>query len=63
MFLEWILLFVGAVVIAAILGFRNANHNYTVGGGMFKNGDDNLNKDEHLDVSDFNYYNKHDKLK
>ncbi len=58
----WFIL-LAVVVVAVILGMRNANHSYTIGSGMFKNSDDNLNKDEHIDVSDFDYYNKKDKLK
>ncbi len=61
--MEWVLLFVLFVIVAFILGVRTANQNYTAGGGMFKRSDNNLNKDEHMDASDFNYYDKHDKLK
>lgn len=60
--MEWVILLV-IVVILAVITIRNANHSYTIGSGMFKNSDNNLNKDEHLDASDFDYYNKNDKLK
>lgn len=59
---EWLIL-ATIIVIIMILGYRMANHNYTIGSGMFKNSDNNLNGDEHLDVSDYDYYNKKDKLK
>jgi hypothetical protein len=42
---------------------RTANHDYTAGSGMFKRDDNNLEKDKHLDVSDYDYYNKKGKLK
>ena len=58
----WLILVV-VVIIFLIVGFRNANHNYTIGSGMFKNSDNNLDRDEHLDPSDYDYYNKKDKLK
>ena len=60
--LEIILLIVG-VVILFVVGIRKANHNYTLGSGMFKNSDNNLERDKYNDPSDFNYYNKNDKLK
>lgn len=59
----WIILIILGVVIFALLGLRNANHNYTIGSGLYKNSDNNLNKDEYLDPSDYNYYNTKDKLK
>ena len=53
----WIIFgFVIAVII--IVALRNANQSYTIGSGMFKNSDENLNRDEHLDPSDYDYYNK-----
>lgn len=58
----WIILIV-VVIIFIIVFFRNANHNYTIGSGMFKNSDNNLDRDEYLDPSDYDYYNKKDKLK
>ncbi len=58
------LMFGGVVlVVAALLGWRNANHDYTAGSGLFKNSDDNLEKEKHMDASDFNYYNKTGKQK
>lgn len=63
---EWvyiIIILVIVIVIGIIAGIRNANHSYTIGSGMFKDSDDNLNKDKKLDASDFDYYNKKDKLK
>ena len=45
---------VGAVFIAIYL--RNSNHNYTIGSGLFKTSEYNLDKDEHVDSSDYNYY-------
>lgn len=59
-----IFLFIGLIlVVAVIIGLRNANESYTAGSGLFKRSDNNLSKDEHLDPSDFNYYNSKDKLK
>ncbi len=51
------------IVVIIIAGLRNANQGYTIGSGMFKNSDGNLNKDEHLDPSDYDYYNHKGKLK
>lgn len=51
-----IALAVGLLVLIAVLAKRNMNHNYTIGSGMFKMSDDNLNKDEHLDAADYNFY-------
>ena len=51
------------IIVLVVVGMRNANQNYTIGGGMFKNSDDNLKKDEHMDSSDYNYYDKDGKLK
>lgn len=58
------LIFLGIMIaIFVLLGWRNANQNYTAGSGLFKHSDYNLQKDEHMDASDYNYYNKTDKLK
>ncbi len=51
-----IALAVGLLILIVVLARRNMNHNYTIGSGMFKMSDDNLEKDEHLDVSDYNFY-------
>lgn len=51
------------IVLVVIVGIMAANRNYTVGSGMFKKSDNNLQKDEHLDASDYNYYNNKDILK
>lgn len=59
----WIIFLIIVIGIFAIIGWRNANENYTAGNGLFKRSDDNLSKDEHLDPSDYNYYNSKDKLK
>ena len=58
-----VIILVVVIIILVVVGMRNANQNYTIGGGMFKNSDNNLNKDEHMDSSDYNYYNKDGKLK
>lgn len=52
-----------AIVIIVIFSIRNVNHGYTIGSGMFKNSDNNLDRDEHVDPSDYEYYNKKGKLK
>ena len=58
------LIFLGIMIaIFVVLGLRNANQNYTAGSGLFKRSENNLQRDEHLDASDFNYYNDTDKLK
>lgn len=46
------------VFIGVIVGIRNANQNYTIGSGMFKKSDDNLEGDKHIDPADYDYYNK-----
>lgn len=59
----WIFLLLVAIILIIWIAARNANHGYTIGSGMFKNSDNNLDKDEHLDVSDYDYYNKKGKFK
>ena len=60
----WGWLVISVVVVGTGLAkVRNANHDYTAGSGMFKRDDNNLEKDKHLDVSDYDYYNKKGKLK
>ena len=56
-------LLIAVIVIFCGIAFRTINHNYTIGSGMFKSSEDNLEKDKHLDVSDYDYYNKDGKLK
>ena len=51
------------IVFFVVVGLSAANQNYTAGSGLFKRSDNNLEKDEHLDISDYNYYNNKDKLK
>ena len=51
----WITFAVLAVLMG-IVGARAARHDYTAGSGMFKKGDENLKKDEHMDSSDFDYF-------
>ena len=60
--LGWIVLCIIIVLIAAV-GFRNANHNYTFGSGLFKRSEANLEKNKYLDPADYQYYNSKDKLK
>lgn len=63
---EWvylIIILVIVIVLGIIGGTRNANHNYTIGSGMFKDSNDNLSKEKESDASDFEYYNQKDKLK
>ena len=57
------IILVVVIIILVVIAIRNANQNYTIGGGMFKNSDNNLNKDEHMDSSDYNYYDKDGKFK
>lgn len=47
---------VALLVLIVILAKRNMNHNYTIGSGMFKMSDENLEKGKHVDPSDYNYY-------
>lgn len=57
---ELILSIVAAVVLIlalVIVARRNMNHNYTIGSGMYKMSDNNLEKDKHVDPADFDYYN------
>lgn len=44
------------VVLMGVVAARNMNHNYTAGSGMFKKDDNNLEKDEYMDSSDYNYF-------
>lgn len=48
--------FIVLIIVFVVIARRNMNHNYTIGSGMFKMSEDNLQKDEHLDSSDYNYY-------
>lgn len=60
--MEWVfgLLFIALIV---ILGIRNANHGYTAGSNLFKSSEANLAGEEHLDPSDYEYYNKNGKFR
>ena len=58
-----LLIFIVIVVIIVIAALRNANQDYTMGSNMFKNSDNNLEKDNHVDPADYDYYNKKGKLK
>ena len=58
----WLVILV-VVVGTGVAKVRNANHDYTAGSGMFKRDDNKHEKDKHLDVSDYDYYNKKGKLK
>lgn len=60
--LGWICV-VFVIVIFAVVKSRKMNENYTVGSGLFKRSDYNLEKDEKMDASDYNYYNDKDQLK
>ena len=50
------LVFVVVIILVLALAVRNMNHNYTAGKGMFKNSDNNLEKDEKMDASDYDYF-------
>lgn len=58
-----LLILVVIIVVVVIAALRNANQNYTMGSNMFKNSDNNLEKDEHIDPADYDYYNKKGKMK
>ena len=58
-----ILLLLAAVVLFVVIGIRQANHNYTIGSGMFKSSDDHITGQRQKDASDFDYYNDTDKMK
>lgn len=60
--LGWFILAV-IIVLMVMVGVRNANHRYTFGSGMFKNSEGNLEKEKHIDIADYEYYNKQDKLR
>lgn len=47
-----VVVFIGMLIVAR----RNITHNYTIGSGMFKMSDNNLEKDKHLDSADYNFY-------
>lgn len=57
-----IVFFVVCIVLVAA-AIRNANQGYTLGSGMFKSSDGNLEKDKHMDSSEYNYYDKDGKFK
>lgn len=61
--LGWFLLLCVLIILMAVVRVRNANHGYTIGSGIFKRSDNNLEKDKHLDIADYQYYNSTDKLK
>ena len=59
--IDW--LFVVEIIVAVVIFIlimavarRNMNHNYTHVKGMFKMSEYTLDKDEHLDPSDYNFY-------
>ena len=56
-------LFLIVMVVLAVVKTRLMDQQYTFGSGMFKNSDNNLHKKDHLDVSDYDYYNDKGKLK
>lgn len=56
------LLWIAVGVLLVVGAVRMANHSYTRGSGLFKNSEHNLEKEKHLDVSDYQYYNDKDKL-
>ncbi len=58
-----VVFFVIFIIVMLVLAARNMNHGYTIGSGMFKSSDDNLEKDKHLDPADYNYYDKDGKKK
>lgn len=49
--------------IGAVYAFRNADHNDTIDSGLFKSSSNHLEKAEHIDFSDDNYYDNDGKLK
>lgn len=61
--MQWLVVLVIVVVLMVIGKARNADTGYTIGRNMFKNSDNNLEKDNKLDFSDHDYYNDRDKLK
>ena len=62
-FIGGIVLFIVVYAIIIMVAKRNANHNYTLGSGMFKNSENNLRKEEHLNTVDYNYYDNNGVLK
>ena len=52
-----------AFVFAMVIRARKADQNYTIGSGLYKDSDYNLEKQRHADACDYNYYNDTDKLK
>ena len=51
-----ILILIVVVVLIGYSKYRFSNQDYTIGKGMFKNDDNNLMKDDYLDVSDYSFY-------
>lgn len=60
------IILISIILVAFYYAFRNNDIGYTQGKGIFKNSEYNLNdnevKDEKLDLSEYDYYNK-DKMK
>ncbi len=61
-FWAWIALAV-IFIIMIVVKSRNMDKDYTLGKGIFKNSEHNIELEKNSDISDNNYYNDTDKLK
>ena len=55
-FVGGIAVVVVVMLVLIVVSIRNMNHGYTIGSGMFKMSDNNLEKDKHMDSADYDYY-------
>ena len=61
--MEIMITFAILALVMGIVGGRAARHDYTAGRGMFKKRDENFKKDEHMDSSDYNYFDDEGNMK
>ncbi len=57
------LLWMALIILFVVVALRVSNHKYTFGSTLFKNSDNNLEKDGRVDISDYKYYDDKGKLR
>lgn len=62
-FFMLMLLWLALIILFVVVALRVANHRYTFGTTLFKNSDNNLEKDSHVDVTDYKYYDHKGKMR
>ena len=55
-FIAGVIIIIAVILFLLVVALRNMNHNYTIGSGMFKMSENNLETDKHLDSADYNFY-------